>query len=152
MRHPRTSGHDPSGGDRGVALTGASAAGDIGVGTILGASFLLCTLAMFVVGIAVWSYQRRRESGDTVKVDIGSAKRDIFLLPRAFSSSAAVSLLSLPFYANVVLAILLVAAYVLFIRQTVKAGGEAEGDRPKSLTLWPSSSKAPLGPSRRRWW
>ncbi len=59
-------------------FAGASAAGDIGVGTILAAPFLLCTLAMFVVGIAVWSYQRRRESGDTVKVDIGSAKRDMF--------------------------------------------------------------------------
>ena len=58
-------------------------------------------------------------------------------------ASAAASLLSLPFYAKVVLAILLVAAYVLFIRQTVEASGEAEVDRPKSLTLWPSSSKVP---------
>src|SRR3712207_2830191 len=42
-------------------FTGASAAGEIGVGAILGAPFLLATLAMFVSGIAVLSYRRRRE-------------------------------------------------------------------------------------------
>jgi cation:H+ antiporter len=124
-------------------FTGASVAGDIGVGAILGAPFLLATLAMFVVGIAVWSYQRRRESGDTVTVDVGTAKRDMLYFLAFFSLGAAAGILPLPFYAKVVLAILLVAAYVLFIRQTVKADGEAEGDLPEKLTLWPSSSEAP---------
>ncbi len=124
-------------------FTGASAAGDIGVGAILGAPFLLATLAMFVVGIAVWSYQRRRESGDTVTVDLGTAKRDTLYFLGFFSLGAAAGILPLPFYAKVVLAILLVAAYILFIRQTVKAGGESEGDLPENLTLWPSSSEAP---------
>jgi cation:H+ antiporter len=124
-------------------FTGASAAGDIGVGAILGAPFLLATLAMFVVGIAVWSYQRRRESGDTVTVELGTAKRDMLYFLGVFSLGAVAGILPLPFYAKVVLAILLVAAYVLFIRQTVKAGGEKEEDPPENLTLWPSSSEAP---------
>nr|MDQ3590688.1 sodium:calcium antiporter [Actinomycetota bacterium] len=98
-------------------FTGASAAGDIGVGAILGAPFLLATLAMFVVGIAVWSYQRRRESGDTVTVDVGTAKRDTLYFLGLYSLGAAAGILPLPFYAKVVLAIALVAAYVLFIRQ-----------------------------------
>ena len=124
-------------------FTGASAAGDIGVGAILGAPFLLATLAMFVVGIAVWSYQRRRESGDTVTVDVGTAKRDTLYFLGLYSLGAAAGILPLPFYAKVVLAIALVAAYVLFIRQTVKADVETEGDLPENLTLWPSSSEAP---------
>ena len=124
-------------------FTGASTASDIGVGAILGAPFLLATLAMFVVGVAVWSYQRRRESGDTVTVDLGTAKRDALYFLGFYSLGAAAGILPLPFYAKVVLAILLVAAYVLFIWQTVKAGGEAEGDLPENLTLWPSTSEAP---------
>ncbi len=124
-------------------FTGASAAGDIGVGAILGAPFLLGTLAMFVVGTAVWSYQRRRESGDTVTVDVGTAKRDVLYFFAFFSLGAAAGIVPLPFYAKAAMAILLVAAYVVFIRQTLKAGGEAEEDLPEKLTLWPSSSAAP---------
>jgi cation:H+ antiporter len=124
-------------------FTGASTAGEIGVGAILGAPFLLGTLAMFVAGVAVWSYQRRRESGDTVTVDVGTAKRDLLYFLGFYSLGGASGILPLPFYAKVVLAIFLVAAYVIFIRQTIKAGGEKEEDPPERLTLWPSSSEAP---------
>jgi cation:H+ antiporter len=58
-------------------LTGASAAGDIGVGAILGAPFLLATLAMFVARVTVLRFWRRRQSDDEVTVDEGTAKRDM---------------------------------------------------------------------------
>ena len=124
-------------------FTGASTAGQIGVGAILGAPFLLATLAMLVVGVAALSYQRRRESGDTVTVDVGTAKRDMLYFLGFFTLGAAAGILPLPFYAKAALAVLLVAAYVFFIRQTVKAGGEKEDDPPEKLTLWPASSEAP---------
>jgi cation:H+ antiporter len=124
-------------------FTGASTAGQIGVGAILGAPFLLATLAMLVVGVAALSYQRRRESGDTVTVDVGTAKRDMLYFLGFFTLGAAAGILPLPLYAKAALAVLLVAAYVFFIRQTVKAGGEKEDDPPEKLTLWPSSSEAP---------
>jgi Ca2+/Na+ antiporter len=44
-----------AGGDSGVA-------GEIGIGAILGAPFLLATLAMFVAGTSALGYRRRRES------------------------------------------------------------------------------------------
>jgi cation:H+ antiporter len=66
-------------------FTGRSTAGDIGVGAILGAPFLLATLAMFVVGVTVLSYQRRRESDDEVTVDEGTAKRDMLYFLVFFS-------------------------------------------------------------------
>src|SRR3712207_1189262 len=50
-------------------FTGSSTAGDIGVGAILGAPFLLATLAMFVVGVTVLGFWRRRESDDELTVD-----------------------------------------------------------------------------------
>src|SRR5215218_166231 len=124
-------------------FTGASAAGEIGVGAILGAPFLLATLAMFVAGVAVLVYRHRRESGDTVTVDEGTAKRDMLYFLAFFSLGAAAGILPLPLYAKVVLAVGLVVAYAFFIRQTIKSGGEKEEEPPEKLTLWPSSSGAP---------
>ena len=37
----------------------------------------------------------------------------------------------------------LVGAYVLYVVRTVKKGGEAEGDVPERLTLWPGRSQGP---------
>jgi cation:H+ antiporter len=124
-------------------LTGASAVGDIGVGAILGAPFLLATIAMFVAGAAVLGFWRRRESDDEVTVDEGTAKRDMLYFLVFYSLGTGAGIVPLPFYLKVALAILLVVAYALFIWQTVKAGGEKEEDPPGKLTLWPSSSEAP---------
>ncbi|MDQ3999845.1 MAG: sodium:calcium antiporter, partial [Actinomycetota bacterium] len=48
-----------------AALAGESAGGvasEIGIGAILGAPFLLTTLAMFVVGVSILGFRRRREN------------------------------------------------------------------------------------------
>jgi cation:H+ antiporter len=124
-------------------LTGRSTAGDIGVGAILGAPFLLATLAMFVVGVTVLSYQRRRESDDEVTVDEGTAKRDMLYFLVFLSLGAGAGIVTLPFPLKVALAILLVVAYGLYIRQTIKSGGEGMEETPENLTLWPSGSEAP---------
>jgi cation:H+ antiporter len=124
-------------------LTGRSTAGDIGVGAILGAPFLLATLAMFVVGVTVLSYQRRRESDETVTVDEGTAKRDMLYFLLFFSLGAGAGIVPLPFALKVALAILLVVAYALYVRKTIKSGGEGMEEMPENLTLWPSSSEAP---------
>ena len=124
-------------------FTGRSVAGDIGVGAILGAPFLLATLAMFVVGVTVLGFWRRRESDDELTVDEGNAKRDVVYFLLCFSLGAGAGIVPLPFYLKVALAILLIVAYALYVRQTIKSGGEGVEDPPEKLTLWPSSSEAP---------
>jgi cation:H+ antiporter len=124
-------------------FTGSSTAGDIGVGAILGAPFLLATLAMFVVGVTVLGFWRRRESDDEVTMDEVTAKRDILYFLAFYTLGVGAGIVSLPFYLKAGLAILLVGAYGFFIFQTIKAGGESEGELPEKLTLWPSSSEAP---------
>src|SRR5215210_6387485 len=42
---------------------------DVGLGAILGAPFMLATLAMFVTGIAVVIQARNRPEGDAMRVD-----------------------------------------------------------------------------------
>ena len=124
-------------------FTGRSVAGDIGVGAILGAPFLLATLAMFVVGVTVLGFWRRRESDDELTVDEGNAKRDVLYFLLCFSLGAGAGIVPLPFYLKAALAILLIVAYALYVRQTIKSGGEGVEDPPEKLTLWPSSSEAP---------
>ncbi len=124
-------------------FTGRSVAGDIGVGAILGAPFLLATLAMFVVGVTVLGFWRRRESDDELTVDEGNAKRDVLYFLLCFSLGAGAGIVPLPFYLKVALAILLIVAYALYVRQTIKSGGEGVEEPPEKLTLWPSSSEAP---------
>ncbi|MDD2620228.1 MAG: sodium:calcium antiporter [Syntrophomonadaceae bacterium] len=49
----------------------------IGIGAILGAPLMLSTLAMFVTGMAVVAFNRRRRHGMHVKVDYSSMSRDL---------------------------------------------------------------------------
>src|SRR5712691_10955869 len=46
-----------------ILFSGQTHSTEIGVGAILGAPFMLATLAMFVTGVAVMVQARRREAG-----------------------------------------------------------------------------------------
>jgi Ca2+/Na+ antiporter len=61
----------------GALLTGGGAAEQIGVGAILGAPFLLTTLAMFVVGASALGFRGRRESGVELDVEQETTRRDL---------------------------------------------------------------------------
>src|SRR5919107_740206 len=78
-----------------VAILGAvfagrdpQSAGEIGIGAILGAPFMLATLAMFVVGAFILGYRRRREAGTTVDVDDRVMGRDVGFFLLAFAVAA----------------------------------------------------------------
>jgi cation:H+ antiporter len=106
-------------------FTGSSAAGEVGVGAILGAPFLLATLAMFVVGISALGFRRRRESDDDVMIDKGTARRDMLFFLFFFSLGAGAGIVSLPFSVKAALAVLLVVAYAFYVWRTVESGGES---------------------------
>jgi cation:H+ antiporter len=133
-----------------VAIVGAllagsegAAAGEIGIGAILGAPFLLATLAMFIVGAAALAYKSRRPTGSEITADRQTAIPDlVFFLP-CFTLAAVAGVLPLPMPVKILLAMALLAAYVLYVVRTIRRGGEAEGDVPERLTLWPSRSPAP---------
>jgi cation:H+ antiporter len=124
-------------------FTGSSAAGEVGVGAILGAPFLLATLAMFVVGVSALSFRRRRESDDDVMIDKGIARRDMLFFLVLFALGAAAGIAPVPFFSKVALAVLLVGAYAFYVWRTIESGGESIEDPPEKLTLWRSASEAP---------
>ena len=136
-----------------VAILGAlllgddpDAAGEVGVGAILGAPFLLATLAMFVAGLATFSFRHRRESGTEVAIDKRTTFRDVAFFLACFALAAGAGVVALPFFLKVVLAILLIGAYVFYVVRTLVLGGEGLEEVPDNLWLWPESSwgQAPL--------
>ena len=56
-----------------IVFATGPAGDEIGVGAILGAPFMLATLAMFVTGLAVLAFRRRRPTGVRAHVDLGAA-------------------------------------------------------------------------------
>jgi cation:H+ antiporter len=126
-----------------AALSGESAgaaASEIGIGAILGAPFLLATLAMFVVGVSVLGFQGRRENGTELVINKRVVGRDIGFFFVCFAIAAGAGVVALPTYVKVIVAILLVGAYAVYVWWTIMSGGESEAEGPHDLTLWPESS------------
>jgi cation:H+ antiporter len=127
----------------GAALSGGNtgeAAGEIGIGAILGAPFLLTTLGMFVVGASVLGFRRRRENEAELVINKGVARRDVSFFFVCFAVVAGLGIVALPTYVKGVAAILLVGAYAVYVWWTIMGGGESVGEAPNDLTLWPESS------------
>jgi len=129
----------------GSLLLGSSsaAAGEIGIGAILGAPFLLATLALFIVGAAALRYRGRRETGSEIIADRQTAIPDLGFFLFCLTLAAAAGILPLPLLLKILVTVVLLAAYVLYVVWTVRKSGEAEGEVPARLALWPYDSQGP---------
>jgi cation:H+ antiporter len=124
--------------------SGGAAAGEIGIGAILGAPFLLATLALFVVGLSTVLYRKRRKSGEELIANRQVTVSDLVFFLVCFSLAGAAGVIALPLVLKILLAVFLLLAYVVYVIRTIRTGGgETEGEPPSSLTLWPFRSSAP---------
>jgi cation:H+ antiporter len=127
----------------GSALAGESAgeaASEIGIGAILGAPFLLATLALFLVGASALGFRGRRQNGTEIVIEQRTTRRDIVYFLVLFAVAAGAGIVALPTYVKVLVATVLVAAYAFYVWRTIVKGGEALAETPDNLTLWPESS------------
>src|ERR687890_2201515 len=83
----------------------------IGIGAILGAPFMLATLAMFVVGVSAVAFRARRDQGTALRLEATTISRDIGFFLVFFTVAAGVGLVELPLYMKVVVAIVLGFGY-----------------------------------------
>ena len=127
-----------------IAGSGGGSAGEIGIGAILGAPFLLATLALFLVGLAAIGYRGRRNSGSEIVLNRGVTIPDLGFFLVCFGLAAGAGIVRLPIIVKIVLAILLLVAYAGYVVRTIRHGGDmTEGEPPSRLTLWPFRSTAP---------
>jgi cation:H+ antiporter len=106
-----------------ILFTNQEHSDEIGVGAILGAPFMLATLAMFVTGLAVVIQARRRDAGDVMPVDtkvIGADMRT-FVITYGIAILAAVVLPSEPTWPKVLVAIALVVIYAWYVKAHFEA-------------------------------
>jgi cation:H+ antiporter len=97
---------------------------DIGVGAILGAPFMLSTLALGVTGVAAIAYRRRR-GGWAVQPDQKVLRRDLVFFLVAFVPAVAAGVLRVPHPLRTALAVALLGVYVTYSLVTLQAEGAA---------------------------
>jgi cation:H+ antiporter len=115
-----------------VAIIGGRQGDEIAIGAIIGAPFLLATLAMAVSGVAALAYASRRGSA-RLQPDRQATSRDLLVVVCALSLAIAVGLLGAPVlrFAG---AVVLLTAYALVTWRTIsRARQEGAGAAPASL-------------------
>lgn len=111
-----------------VALVGGSGGAEsVAIGSIIGAPFLLATLAMILIGGSALVYQRRREHGKEVYPDRRATRRDLLFFVVLFAVGIGVGL-GVPSVVRYVLAGVLVVAYIIYTLRTIQKGGGAGGE------------------------
>lgn len=126
-----------------VAIIGAyltkssiSTGNDIGIGAILGAPFMLGTLAFFVTGIAVliYTYSGRRTAEMPVNTVI--MLRDIHYFAAAYFIAILSTLIPFPFIKHLI-AILLIVIYIIYAMKTINsAKGISESGKEELEALY----------------
>ncbi|MBZ0156892.1 MAG: sodium:calcium antiporter [Alphaproteobacteria bacterium] len=104
-----------------ILMHGGDAAKSIGVGAILGAPFMLSTLALFLVGISVAVSFFRKKREFELLVEAPSLKRDLLFFIALYGAAI---LLPLFVRGHIVIALLLVAGYLVYAYRTFT--GESE--------------------------
>jgi len=110
-----------------IAFGTEEAGEEIGVGAILGAPFMLSTLAMFVCGISIVIFAAMKKRTLQVRFNKAIMRRDLLFFLIAYVIAVAVGLVDIgPF--RYVIAAFLVFAYALYVRNTMKSEGDLEGE------------------------
>lgn len=100
----------------------------IAVGSIIGAPFLLGTLAMLLIAVSSHAFAERRDQGSAIDAHIPSTRRDLKFCLALFPLGILVGVVDAPMAVKVVVAVVLVAGYGVYVRRTVRDGGETESE------------------------
>lgn len=118
---------------------------EIGVGAILGAPFMLSTLALFLVGITVLvSYIKKRRSFE-IKIEPNSTKRDLLFFLPMYSVAVLIPILLGSFF-TVPIAIILIIGYAIYAYRTFKCESACI-EHSEEMYLWNFIKKIKLSKS-----
>jgi cation:H+ antiporter len=106
-------------------IGGAEGAEDVAIGAIIGAPFLLATIAMALVGISALIFRQRRAQGLELKADAETLDRDLLFFLVFFAAGLAIGL-GVPESLEYPLAAVFVLAYAVYVRNTLRGGGEIQ--------------------------
>jgi len=108
---------------------------DVAVGAIVGAPFLLATLAMGLVGLFAYSYRHRRTQGVHLDTHGPTLERDLLFF-LSFFTLAGLLAWGPPPEVRIPLGIVFVASYLLYIARTLRSAGDVQGEETLNPLLF----------------
>ena len=98
---------------------------DVAVGAIVGAPFLLATLAMGLVGLFAYSYRERRTQGIHLDAHAPTLERDLLFFLTFFTLAGALAW-GPPAELRIPLGIAFLGAYVVYVARTLRSSGDVQ--------------------------
>jgi cation:H+ antiporter len=131
-----------------VALLGggggsSSESVQVAIGAIIGAPFVLGTLAMLVIAGSALAFRGRREQGTDLRTDNASARRDLTVFLVLFPVGIVIGALDTSAAVQLAAAALLLAGYGVYTWQTVRHGGDADDDEELAALYFDTSKDDP---------
>lgn len=110
-----------------ILFATGEAANEVGVGAILGAPFMLATLAMFVTGVAVLAVARGRGTDDTMRVDTTVLAHDMRYFAIAYAIAIGAAFLPVePVWLKWIVAVILIAIYAWYVKGHFEADPDVD--------------------------
>jgi cation:H+ antiporter len=128
-----------------VALLEGSKSEDIAVGAIVGAPFLLATLAMGLVGLSAYLYRHRRPQGITLRAHVPTLDRDLGFFLVFFALALALGF-GAPSGLQLVAGIAFITAYPGYVWLTLAQGGEAQAEETLNPLIMARGREDPTDP------
>jgi cation:H+ antiporter len=126
-----------------VAVLAGGESEQVAVGAIVGAPFMLGTIAMLVIGASGLVFRRSRSSGSEVTADSSALRRDLGMFLPCFATGIALGLIDSR-SAHIAAAAAFLIAYGAYARRTVRHSGEGEDvDELGPLTFDRSNEERP---------
>jgi cation:H+ antiporter len=130
-----------------VALAaGEEGSEDVAVGAIVGAPFLLATLAMGLVGLFAYLYRDRRRGGLELAVHGPTLERDLLFFLLLFAVAGLLAW-GPPAAVRIPLGVAFIAAYGVYIRLTLGGGGEVQSGATLNPLLFERRSERRQDPA-----
>jgi cation:H+ antiporter len=108
-------------------LGGAEGSDDVAIGAIVGAPFLLATIAMFLVGVSALAYQRRRPQGRRLDIHAETVERDLAVFLGFFAVGLGLGL-GVPDGLKLVAAVVFLVGYAGYVVATLRGGGSVQSE------------------------
>jgi cation:H+ antiporter len=126
-------------------VRGGEGSHEVAIGAILGAPFLLATLAMALVGSAAYGWRRRRPQGAALDVHIPTLERDLGFFLGCFTIGFGLGVIGVPLWLRLLAAIALVLAYSAYVRLTLTHSGEVASEAELTPLLFDMTKDDPPG-------
>jgi cation:H+ antiporter len=111
-----------------------AAANEVGVGAILGAPFMLATIAMFMVGASVLYFRDRRSFGGQMHFNAESTRRDLSFFLVGYTLAFVAALVPIE-SVSIAIGVFLVVLYIAYVYRSLSAGGLMEDEDLEALHL-----------------